>query len=767
MKSLLSDLLEHLLSGSELTRDDLLQGVLVSGLVFATIHLVTMLVTRWGDRRAEGKALMLSVLVHLTCFVGLVTFEPGEHFASKEPVEERTAVRRSVRFDDPPTGGQRPGSSAPWNSPAKGGPSRPTRTDRREVAQSPNASRSPERTRSSPTALPMPRQSRLPLETSTARSAPRIEQVADATRRRDVEPDAFTPEAPVSERRPDSESRTPFRVAPTKRRALPEDESGLQRSETGTTELLQELPEPARAPLEVADVPSPRPEPQLSGEPLETRPFVGPAPSDLVDESVETLPLPATQVVATNSAIPARNAPTGRSVAEDEDVVRSRDRSSAPLAVEGPTRRGIAEIASLDSSAPQRPRLDTGELAPTRPRTSELPATYAERDVQRRAQVAAARGGTKSSEQAVELGLAWLARNQEPDGSWDADRHGAGVDEKTPFRPADPRLTVAQADFDRNGEQLHRREETGHQADVGVTSLAVLAFLAAGYTHDEGKYATHVDRALTWLVAGQRRDGFLGRGATQCERMYCHAMATYAIAEAFSMQADRGGDVRLREPLRLAVAYIVDTQIGQDGGWRYLKGQTRGDTSVFGWQLMALKSAELAGVPIPAKCRDDMIRFLRETSTGTRHGLAAYVRNQRVTPAMTAEALFCKQMLGIQRDNPACTEAVEHLLQNAPRRTQFNLYYWYYGTLAMFHYGGEPWRQWNELVRNILVADQITSGEHAGSWDPAKCPWGLYGGRVYSTALGTLCLEVYYRFLPLYQMAPDSPAPRPTLPPQP
>jgi hypothetical protein len=119
---------------------------------------------------------------------------------------------------------------------------------------------------------------------------------------------------------------------------------------------------------------------------------------------------------------------------------------------------------------------------------------------------------------------------------------------------------------------------------------------------------------------------------------------------------------------------------------------------------------------------------------------------------MTAEALFCKQIFRIPRDHPACTEAVEYLMDRLPRRSKLNLYYWYYGTLAMFQYGGPEWKKWNDAVRAALVAEQTTTGENAGSWDP-RGPWGPYGGRVFSTAMSALCLEVYYRFLPLYKIS--------------
>jgi len=90
-------------------------------------------------------------------------------------------------------------------------------------------------------------------------------------------------------------------------------------------------------------------------------------------------------------------------------------------------------------------------------------------------------------------------------------------------------------------------------------------------------------------------------------------------------------------------------------------------------------------------------------------------------------------------------------MRHLPRLSQLNLYYWYYGTLAMYQYGGEPWRRWNVSLRDRLISEQRKLGNTAGSWDP-KGPWGAYGGRVYSTALSALSLEVYYRFLPLYQM---------------
>ena len=116
---------------------------------------------------------------------------------------------------------------------------------------------------------------------------------------------------------------------------------------------------------------------------------------------------------------------------------------------------------------------------------------------------------------------------------------------------------------------------------------------------------------------------------------------------------------------------------------------------------------------------------------------------------MTAEALVCKQFLGIPRQNPASDEAGNFLLGELPGMGERNYYYWYYGTLGMYQLQGEHWRRWNEALTTQLLQSQLTAGEAAGTWEPNDV-WGGYGGRVYSTALATLCLEVYYRYLPLY-----------------
>ena len=112
---------------------------------------------------------------------------------------------------------------------------------------------------------------------------------------------------------------------------------------------------------------------------------------------------------------------------------------------------------------------------------------------------------------------------------------------------------------------------------------------------------------------------------------------------------------------------------------------------------------------------------------------------------MTAEALACRHFLGLAPDTRTTDEATQYLLSEPPGDGEPNFYYWYYGTLAMFQAGGDAWKQWLKAMESAIVDSQRRDGCAKGSWDPVG-PWGAEGGRVYSTALMVMCLEVYYRY---------------------
>lgn len=407
----------------------------------------------------------------------------------------------------------------------------------------------------------------------------------------------------------------------------------------------------------------------------------------------------------------------------------------------GPAFREDVRIPLNPGIGPSVPGLDgpgpealTPEAVATVNRRSGAAPAYAGRDLANRLENAIKRGGSEASEKAVRDSLRWLARVQEPAGNWDASRYGSG-----------------QIKYDENNvDRMH----AGIESDTGITALALLCFLGSGHTHEKGDYTRTVQRALDYLMNQQAADGNLFGRATHFARMYCHGMASYALAEAYGMQENPNSNPRLRIALQRAISFTIQRQNSTDGGWRYRENQ-QGDMSMFGWQFMALKSAEIAGLNVPIDVSQRMAGFLKSRSLGTHGGLAAYRPGEDVSLAMTAEALFCKQMMGLARDDKASVEAIQYLTRRLPHRGDYNLYYWYYGMLSMYHYGGQPWMEWNSRLRDMLVRDQVTTGPEAGSWRNST-RWGAYGGRIYSTALSTLCLEVYYRQLPLYRSSrPD------------
>jgi hypothetical protein len=350
-----------------------------------------------------------------------------------------------------------------------------------------------------------------------------------------------------------------------------------------------------------------------------------------------------------------------------------------------------------------------------------VPDVYRLRAVPDRLSFIESLGGSRRTEQAVDAALDWLADNQREDGRWDGSLHGSGRE-----------LHVLG----------HNRQQAGIDADTGITGLAVLALLGAGHTHFEGTHRRHVQRGLEYLIRSQSHDGSLAGRARVFAQMYCHGIATLAICEAYAMT----GDHRLLPYVQRAVQYSVDSQHATSGGWRYQPGDL-GDTSQFGWQVMALRSAELAGVPVPPETRARMVRFLKTVSYGQHQGLAAYREGEPPSPTMTAEALICRYFLETT-ETAAIREAADYILEKPPQQGQANLYYWYYATLALFQVQGEHWQQWNTQLQEQLLLRQQKDGHLAGSWDPDTV-WGGYGGRVYSTALGALCLEVFYRYLPI------------------
>lgn len=346
-------------------------------------------------------------------------------------------------------------------------------------------------------------------------------------------------------------------------------------------------------------------------------------------------------------------------------------------------------------------------------------ALFAGRDPDQRAALARRGGGNELSERSVDLGLQWLADHQSYEGNWSLDA------------------------FELSPHCQGRCTGQGHHSDTAATALALLPFLGAGETQHRGRYQERVERGLTWLVNHQVKNGNMAGAGVG--RMYAHAQGTLVLCEALAMTHDS----YLREPAQAAVKYLVKAQ-HRRGGWRYEPGQP-GDVSVTGWALMALRSAKLAGIEVPTYVWARSGRFLDSTEADSLGSQYSYMPKLPPTNVMTAEALLCRQYAGWRPTRPAMRKGLDQLLdQFPPQREAPNIYYWYYGTQLMHHAGGEHWRRWNYLMRDILVETQETGGHQRGSWPPVG-PFSMAGGRLYMTSLALCTLEVYYRHMPLYQ----------------
>jgi hypothetical protein len=369
----------------------------------------------------------------------------------------------------------------------------------------------------------------------------------------------------------------------------------------------------------------------------------------------------------------------------------------------------------------------------------EVPRFYRSRLDANRSALAQRSGASSASEQAVERALDWLARHQDPDGRWDGGtaryEDGAAVQGDDDFTVHCP---PGQTCF---GECAYS------EADTALTGLALLTYLGAGYTHKDGKFATTVANGLAFLLAQQKPDGDL-RGTSRAVGMYCHAMSTLALCEGYALSLDD----RLRDPAERAVSFLVRGRARDGQAWRYEPFAAEGDTSILGWVVMALKSAREVGLRVPdqAGVSRGMLKWLDRVATGHNKGLARYQPPDPVTATMTAEAWVCRQFLGIGGPGASSAEAAAYLMQHESDKGESNYYYWYYGTLALYQHGGTSWSRWNARLRDRIVELQRAKGHQSGSWDPDESIYGARGGRIYCTTLAALTLEVYYRYLRLY-----------------
>ncbi len=347
------------------------------------------------------------------------------------------------------------------------------------------------------------------------------------------------------------------------------------------------------------------------------------------------------------------------------------------------------------------------------------------------------------TENAVELGLKWLADHQDVNGQgmWDCDGY-------MKHDPADDQCEGP-------GKALY---------DPGVTGLALLAFLGAGHT-DRGTtrdnpYARNVRQALRYLTTIQDDDGCFGPRSNQ-HFVYNHAIATLAMCEAWAMTRNP----RYKTPAQDGLNFISSAR-NPYLAWRYGVRPGDNDMSVTAWMVMALKSGKFGGLDSDPDAFEGA-RTWTDKMTDPDFGITGYLQMggssarpeglQNRFPAdktasMTAAGILTRIFLGENpRESRMVRKGADQCLKLLPLWDpddgSIDMYYWYYGTLAMFQIGGSTWKTWNKAMVNAVLKSQHRkgSGARTGSWDPIGA-WGADGGRVYSTATMVMCLEVYYRY---------------------
>jgi len=332
-------------------------------------------------------------------------------------------------------------------------------------------------------------------------------------------------------------------------------------------------------------------------------------------------------------------------------------------------------------------------------------------------------GGTTASEAAVAKGLDWIVRHQAHDGHWSID----GFHQ------------TARCTCENRGS---------HNNDIAGTAFGLLPLLGAGYTHKADKknpnqYQKNVLAALNYLIRKQnKRTGDFGGG------MYSHGLASIAMCEAYALTQDP----LLKRSAQAAIKYIVYAQ-HSEGGWRYGPKQ-QGDTSVVGWQVMALKSAQMANLDVPARVMKKAQDYLDNCMSDQDYGYGYFGKGS--TPTMSAVGLLCRQYIqGWGPSSPRMSKPVKTWLMNNTPKSGKNMYFYYYATQVLHHFGGESWDKWNVAMRDTLIKEQDQGltprrPHQKGSWSPVGDPFGEVGGRLMITSLSILTLEVYYRHLPLY-----------------
>jgi hypothetical protein len=313
-------------------------------------------------------------------------------------------------------------------------------------------------------------------------------------------------------------------------------------------------------------------------------------------------------------------------------------------------------------------------------------------------------------DRATDRGLEYLARMQNPDGSWPANQYNK---------------------------------------NASVASLTIMAFMAKGHTPGEGRYGQIINKGIDYVLSVcDPKTGYIA-AKDMYKGMYCHGASTLMLAEAVGMTSGER-EKRIRAALEKAVILILQAQkvprerSEQQGGWRYTPVSRDSDISVTGWQLMSLRAAKNAGADVPLSAITDGVAYIkRSASMGGGFG---YQVGGGPNQARTGTGILALEICG-QHNTPEAVQGAEWLMKNPPAWPETYFYYAvYYCSQAMFQVGGKYWEFYQPRLESVLLGLQQSDG----SW-PLSSDHEGEAGPVYSTSMAVLALSVKYHYLPIYQ----------------
>ncbi|MDP7034159.1 MAG: terpene cyclase/mutase family protein [Planctomycetota bacterium] len=332
---------------------------------------------------------------------------------------------------------------------------------------------------------------------------------------------------------------------------------------------------------------------------------------------------------------------------------------------------------------------------------------------------------TRGAQKSIQKGLAYLVNTQSDNGSWSCD---IGY-----------KLNYGYRTTKRGGNH------------VGVTALACMSFMANGNLPGRGRYGQVVEKGLQFVLRCVSDSGYITH---QDSRMYSHAFATLFLAEMYGMTYR--DDVR--RSLKAAVDLIVKSQ-NDKGGWRYLPLAPDADMSITVCQVQALRAARNVGIRVPKQVVMKAIQYVAESANPDGSFKYQNLSLSRDSFPLTAAGLTAIYSTGLYSDEDQILTQVLSRISSSRKRvisgaiqylkrkrytagfgTYFYFYGHYYGIQAMYIAGRQHFDPWYASVRDELVENQLEDGT-----------WDTQVGPAFSTAMGTLILQIPYRYLPIFQ----------------